>query len=533
MTEALFLLLLLCSGIILVCVFASQFSRWFGIPTLLIFMALGMLFGSDGIFKISFSSYQDAERICSVALIFIMFYGGFGTKWDVAKPAAVRAGLLSTVGVVVTAALTGGFCHFVLGFQMAESFLVGAVVSSTDAASVFSILRTQKLSLKDGTASLLELESGSNDPMSYMLTMAGLTLLGQGEVGGLGVMFFAQMACGIGIGVASALVSVWLLRRIPILQEGLDAIFIVAMVLLAYALPSLIGGNGYLSVYLMGIILGNSRIDRKKTLVHFFDGITGLAQIVIFFLLGLLSFPHRLPQVAGMAVSITLFLSLAARPAAVFLILLPFRVSIRQCLLVSWAGLRGAASIVFSIMVMASGVALPYDLFHIVFCIALFSVALQGTLLPRVARKLDMVDEKADVSRTFTDYQEEAALTLMRLSVPGGHNWENKRISEIHLPTGSLALMIKRGEETIVPKGNTKILKGDTLILSVPAYQPQENEKLEEIRITKKHSWCGQAIEELKLPEHVLIALIQRGEENIIPRGKTRIEENDTVVLYR
>ncbi|MDO5423575.1 MAG: potassium/proton antiporter [Eubacteriales bacterium] len=529
MTE----MLLLCAGVILVCVFASQFSRWFGIPALLIFMALGMLFGTDGIFGISFSSYRDAERVCSVALIFIMFYGGFGTKWDMAKPVAVKAGLLSTAGVAITALLTGGFCYVALKFPLAQSFLVGAVISSTDAASVFSILRTQKLSLKDGTASLLELESGSNDPMSYMLTLTGMALLGNEGTAGIGYMFFAQMVYGAGIGVAAAAASVWLLKRVPILQEGLDTIFIVAMVLLAYAFPSFIGGNGYLSVYLMGIILGNSRIDRKKTLVHFFDGITGLGQIVIFFLLGLLSFPHRLPQVAGTAVGITLFLTLAARPAAVFVILRPFGVSVRQCLLVSWAGLRGAASIVFSIMVMASGIVLPYDLFHIVFCISLFSVALQGTLLPRVARKLDMVDENADVRKTFNDYQEESALTLMRFYIPKGHNWEKKTIGEIHLPTGSLALMVKRGEETLVPKGDTRILQGDTLILSVPAYQPQENEKLEEIKIVKKHPWCGSRIEELQLPEHVLIALIQRGDENIIPRGKTEIRENDTVVLYR
>ncbi len=257
-----------------------------------------------------------------------------------------------------------------------------------------------------------------------------------------------------------------------------------------------------------------------------------MAQIFIFFLLGLLVFPHKLPGILLPALGIMIFMTLAARPIAVFLILKPFKCSNRQCLLVSWAGLRGAASIVFSIMAVASGAGLSRDLFHIVFMISLFSVSIQGTLLPLAAKKLSMVDEESDVRKTFNDYQEESAITLMRMYIPKGHNWENKKIREVSVPTGSLAIMIKRDGETLIPKGDTKILANDCVILSVPAYEPREQENLEEIQIDNTHEWYNKSIAELNLPADLLIALIIRGEENLIPDGNTVIMEKDIVVIY-
>lgn len=283
----------------------------------------------------------------------------------------------------------------------------------------------------------------------------------------------------------------------------------------------------------MGIIVGNSRIKNKNVLIPFFDGITSLAQIFLFFLLGLLAFPHKLPTIIVPALIIVFFLAVIARPLAVFILLKPFKCSTRQCILVSWAGLRGAASIVFATMVIASGASLDSDLFHIVFMVALFSVAIQGTLLPNVARRLDMVDEASDVRKTFNDYQEESAITLMRMFIPKGHNWENQLVKNVAMPTGSLALMIKRNKETLIPRGDTRILAGDSIILSVPAYEPAEHEKLEEILIDKDHQWCNHSIEELNLPPNELIALIIRGDENLIPDGKTIILENDIVAAYR
>ncbi|MBP3460087.1 MAG: potassium/proton antiporter [Lachnospiraceae bacterium] len=525
--------ILLVAAVICLCILAEKFSGKFGMPALLLFMGIGMIFGSDGILKIPFDDYSMAERLCTIALSFIMFYGGFNTKWKAAKEVAGKAVLLSTLGVVITAMLTAWLCTMFLGFSWKESFLVGAVLSSTDAASVFAILRRKKLNLRDGTASLLEMESGSNDPVSYMMTILGIGMLGAGDSGNPVIMIGMQLVLGIMIGIGIAMAVILIMTKTSLVSDGLDTIFMIGMVMGCFGLSQLLGGNAFLSVYLMGIIVGNSRIRNKSILVSFFDGVTGLAQFFIFFLLGLLAFPHRFPDIILQALAITVFLTLIARPAAVFLLLKPFKCSTRQCMLVSWAGLRGAASIVFSISVIAGNADLSHDLFHIVFMVSLFSVAIQGTLLPTAAKKLDMIDEKADVSKTFNDYQEESAITLMRMYIPKGHNWENRMIKDVSMPTGSLALMIKRGKETLIPRGDTVILAEDNLILSVPSYEPGEQENLQEIPIEKGHSWCGKRIEELDLPDHVLIALVMRGEENLIPDGQTMILEGDIVVSYR
>lgn len=332
------------------------------------------------------------------------------------------------------------------------------------------------------------MESGSNDPMSYMLTVIGIGLVGAGETGNIAWNIFSQLTFGSIVGIVFAIVTILVLTRTNIVTDGLDTIFMIAAVLFCYAASEIVGGNQYLSVYFMGIIIGNSKIKNKNILIPFFDGVTSLAQILIFFLLGLLSFPHRMPQIILPALAIVVILTLVARPIAVFAIMLPFKSSIKQCLLVSWAGLRGAASSVFAIMVISSGANISYDLFHIVFMVSLFSVAIQGTLLPAASKKLDMVDESADVRKTFNDYQEESAITLMRMFIPEGHNWVNKMVREVNMPTGSLAIMIKRGKQTIVTRGDTVIHAGDNIILSVPSYEPAANEKLEELHIEKEMS---------------------------------------------
>lgn len=516
---------------LLICVLFGRFSSKAGVPALLLFMIIGMMFGSDGIFHIQFDNYELTERICSTALIFIMFYGGFCVKWDAAKPVIGKSVLLSTLGVVLTAGVTCILCHLILGINLAESFLIGAVISSTDAASVFSILRSKNLSLKHATAPLLEIESGSNDPVAYMLTMIGLAMVEGGSGTSIPCLIISQITFGLLGGIGIAVIAIRLMRMLSIEAENLDMIFLIAIALLAYALPSLLNGNGYLSVYLAGIILGNSRLKNKANLVHFFDGITGLAQIWLFFLLGLLALPHKLLSVMLPALVIALILNFVARPAAVFAILLPAKASIRQCLLVSFAGLRGAASIVFAIMIIARGAVLDNDIFHIVFLISLLSVALQGSLLPVAARKLQMVDYDNDVRKTFNDYQEETAITLMRMNINEGHNWENRMIKDVSLPSDSLAVMIKRDGDTLIPKGDTKILAGDSIILNIPYYNSENDVKLQEIVIDKNHEWCNKKIMELQLPQNMLVAMIRRDDETIIPDGQTVIRHKDIVVI--
>lgn len=339
-------ILILVAVVIVACIVLNKISNHLGIPMLLGFIVLGMLFGSDGILKIPFDDFAFADYICSTALIFIMFYGGFGTNWNEAKPVAVRAVALSTLGVIMTAGVTGLFCHFILKINILESMLIGSLLSSTDAASVFSILRSKRLNLKYNTASLLEIESGSNDPVAYMLTAIVITLIkGEASGGGLAYMLFSQIAYGIGIGVVIAFVSVKILKKFQFTTTGFDTIFVVAVAIFSYALPNCVGGNGYLSAYIVGIILGNSKIRNKKSLVPFFDGINGLMQMLIFFLLGLLSYPSKMLSVCGLALLIALFLTFVARPLAVFAILTPLKSKVSQQLLVSWSGLRGYATV--------------------------------------------------------------------------------------------------------------------------------------------------------------------------------------------
>lgn len=524
-------ILLLCAVVIVICIVASRLSQRLGVPALLLFLALGMLFGSDGLFRIPFDNFEAAERICSVALIFIMFYGGFGTRWEAARPAAARAVVLSTLGVAVTALLTALFCHFALGFSVLESFLTGAVISSTDAASVFSILRSKKLGLRNHTASLLEVESGSNDPASYMLTVIALSLMGVGGGGAIPWMIFAQVVFGLGLGAAVAGLSILVLRRLT-LSDGLDTIFVVAAALLSFALPAVVGGNGYLGAYLAGILIGNAKIPHKAALVHFFDGLTGLAQILIFFLLGLLSFPRQLPAVFLPALAIMVFLTFVARPAAVFLLLAPFRCGVRQCLLVSWAGLRGAASIVFAIMAVASGAAIGYDLFHIVFCIALLSVVVQGSLLPLAARKLDMVDSAESISRTFNDYQDQRQLHLTRFPIGAGHPWVGRTIGECELPADALVVMLRRGSENVIPNGDTAIQAGDLMVLSTPLYEDDDGVSLREVPVAEHGDWIGRPIKELGIPAEVLIVLVRRADgTTVVPKGGTVLQQGDMLVV--
>ena len=528
------LVLLLIAVIIIICILSNRISSRLGIPMLLVFIGLGMLFGSDGLVRIPFDDYGFAEQICSVALIFIMFYGGFGTNWKAARPVAGKAICLSSLGVVITAGLTGLFCHFVLGIELLESFLIGSVIGSTDAASVFSILRSKQLNLKYGTASMLEVESGSNDPFAYMLTVLFLSLQ-TGQVTGSGpivYMIFAQIVYGALLGWGIAYLALAFFRRVRFVTAGFDAAFVLAIAILSYALPTVLGGNGYLSAYIVGIILGNSNISNKRALVNFFDGITGLMQMLIFFLLGLLSFPSQMPPILLPALAIFGFVTLIGRPLAVFAIFTPAGCPFRQQLVVSWAGLRGAASIVFAIMVTVSGASFVNDIFHIVFCIVLLSISLQGSLLPLVSRKLKMIDHNANVLKTFTDYQEETEIQFIRLNITANHPWVDKTPQELVLPPDMLLVILLRGRETIIPSGTTLIQSGDIAVLSAPAFHDDHNIQLQEIHIDTDHPWAGKQIAQISLSAGSLIIMIRRNQQVIVPNGNTKILADDTLVLH-
>ena len=343
------LILILIAVIALASVLLSALSDKSGIPMLFIFIVFGMLIGSTPL-KESINDFGIANTVCSIALIFIMFYGGFGTSWRAAKPVAGKAITLASLGVFFTAAITGVFVHFVLGFPLLEALLLGSVIGSTDAASVFSILRRRKLS--SGQYRLSPgLESGSNDPFLYPDGRLHFVNVGGVSAGQALLMLFLQVFVGLGVGAAISVALVFAIRKKIFFKGGGNEVFAIGIAILGYALAEILGGNGYLSVYVIGIVLGNQEFKSKRDLVSFFDGINMLAQILIFFVLGLLSNIEGVIYAFPVALAVMVFMTLVSRPVSVFGLMLPMpNSSLQQKLVVSWAGIRGAASIVFAIV---------------------------------------------------------------------------------------------------------------------------------------------------------------------------------------
>ena len=530
-------IMIICGLVLLISITSTKILYKFGVPILLIFIMLGMLFGSDGIVGIYFNDYQLTNKIATVALIFIMFFGGFGTNWSMAKPVAIPSILLSTLGVVFTAGLTGVFCFLVFKTTLLEGLLIGSIVGSTDAASVFAILRSQRLNLKGSIASMLELESGSNDPCAYMLTTIVLGIMSNSNNGNIFIMVLSQILLGGMVAVVLAKLSIYLLRHFKFEIEGFYPIFMTAIAVLAYSLSEYLGGNGYLCVYITGIIIGNAKIPHKKSIFQFLDGISWLMQIMLFFLLGLLAFPSKIPLVIGKGILISIFIILVARPVAIFSILYLFKVPIKQQIFIAWVGIRGAASIVFAIFAETYGVSMNNDIFHIIFFIALFSVVVQGTITPKLAKKLDLIDNEESVFKTFNDYKEDKSTSLVEFTIDEHNIIANKTIMDANIPEDILVVMIKRNGDVFVPNGSTEVLPGDILVLSgnklkhFNEYHEDKSTTLTEFSVEENSSLINKSIKDANIPDDVLIVMIKRKGEVLVPNGNTIILPEDILVV--
>ena len=526
------LFLIIIAAVILVCVWLNNLSLRIGIPTLLVFMVLGIVFSSTGLWPVDFDNQVFAQDICSVALLFIMFYGGFGTRWKAVRPVIREAGLLASLGVVLTGGLVGVFGHFFLGWEWQESLIFGAVMSSTDAASVFSILRSKRLGLKNNIAPMLEMESGSNDPAAYMMTGILLAVMaGTSSGGNITWMIVAQILFG-GLGgmIIAQLATLWF-RNMKIQTHGFDSLFILGSAIAAYALPTLIGGNGYLSVYIAGIILGNEEFQDKKSLVNFFDGVTSLMQVLIFFMLGLLARPALLAKAIVPALAIFVFLLLVARPVSVFTILTPFRkYPFKQQAFISFVGLRGASAIVFAIMATVYNTDLQNDIFNIVFCVVLLSISFQGALIPWVARILDVIDRHADIMKTFNDYSDSTPMRFGRVAVEADGPWANKHVKDLVLPGTVLLAMIIRGEERLLPREDTLLLPGDDIIIMARGFEDKKT-YLQEKTVKVDSRRVGQPLS--RYPGKGLIMMIRRGDKIIIPESDTILAAGDKLVILK
>lgn len=468
-------ILLIGSVLIFSSIIISKTGYRFGIPTLLLFLLVGMLFGSDGL-GLQFNSARDAQFIGMIALSIILFSGGMDTKFQDIKPVLKPGIVLSTVGVLLTTVLTGVFIYFLSGLThtnieltMMASLLLAATMSSTDSASVFSLLRSQRMNLKENLRPMLELESGSNDPMAYMLTIVLIQIISSGSELSLAVVgrdLLVQFLIGGSVGYAFGRFAVWLVNRINLSNSSLYPILLLSIVFATFTITDLLKGNGYLAVYIAGVIVGNARLVYRKEINTFMNGLTWLFQIIMFLSLGLLVNPHEMLDIAAVALLIGLFMIVIARPVSVFACLLPFRnISNKARLFVSWVGLRGAVPIIFATYPVIAGIEGSQQLFNIVFFITLLSLVVQGMSISSFARwlHLDLPEEKegnefgVELPDEIDTKLEDMTLTPEMLA--GGN-----RLKDMNIPKGSLVMLVKRGNEFIIPNGQVELHAGDKLL---------------------------------------------------------------------
>ena len=462
-------ILLIASVLIFISVLAGKTSFRIGVPTLILFLAVGMLAGSEGIGKIPFDDPGLAQFIGIVALNFILFSGGFETDWNSVKPIMWQGIALSVMGVLLTALSIGLFVWWVTDFTIYEGLLLGAIVSSTDAAAVFSILRSKSLALKGHIRPTLEFESGSNDPMAYILTIVFIGLVQNGEQSFWPVllMFFTQLLLGGAFGYLFGLGSKYVINHIKLDYEGLYPVLSITLMILTYSVTTAIGGNGFLAVYISALYLGHQDLMHKRTIMKMFDGLAWLMQIILFVVLGLLVFPSHIVPVIGIGLLVSAFLIFIARPVSTFLILAFFRVRTRTKLFISWVGLRGAVPIVFATYPLMAGLEKAEMIFNIVFFISLTSVLLQGTTVPLVAKWLHVslparvkTVTAADVLLSEPMNSEFAEFTIAPESVVAG-----MKIIDLGFPQNARIAMIKRENKYLIPDGMTVIQPGDSLIV--------------------------------------------------------------------
>ena len=457
--------------LLIVSVLASKASGRLGVPVLIIFLGLGMLAGSEGIGGIYFDDAGLAQRLGIIALAFILFAGGLETDWNFVRTGVRRASILATAGVLITSLVVGVAAHMLTSLTLLEGMLLGAIVSSTDAAAVFSILRSRGVRLRRDLAAVLELESGSNDPMAVFLTTAVLQLMAQptAPLWRTVLDFVQQMTFGAVAGIVIGWLVVEMINRLHLEYQGLYPVLTIAVVLFTYGATSMIGGNGFLAVYLLGITMARQNFVQRRTLLRFHDGVAWLMQIAMFITLGLLVFPSQLPPVAVASLLIAAALMFVARPLAVFLCLAFSRVPWREKTLISWVGLRGAVPIILATFPLVAGVPAAGAIFNIVFFIVLLSVLLQGTTIAPAARLLGLDDGKVvDHSPADAHLAGRGESAVITAEVNDGSFAAGKRVVELDWPREALILVIYRGLEFFVPNGATELHAGDRLIVLTP-----------------------------------------------------------------
>lgn len=468
-------ILLVGSVLLFVSIIVGKTGYKFGVPTLLLFLLVGMLFGSDGL-GMQFHNADEAQFIGMVALSIILFSGGMDTKFNDIRPIMVQGIMLSTIGVLLTAFFTGIFIWWISGmswsniaFPITTSLLLAATMSSTDSASVFAILRSQNINLKHNLRPMLELESGSNDPMAYMLTIVLIQLVQASGVSGgdIALSFAVQFIVGGALGYALGRTAVFMLNRLNIDNQSLYPILLLAFVFFTFSITDLFKGNGYLAVYIAGMIVGNNKIKHRKEITTFMDGLSWLFQIIMFLCLGLLVNPHEMLDVAIVATLIGVFMIFIGRPLSVFLCLLPFKnMTTKSRIFISWVGLRGAVPIIFATYPVVAGIEVANMIFNIVFFITIVSLIVQGTTISKMANKLKLSKPMPKTGNEFgVELPEEINTHLYDMVIEPSHITSGDTLKDMALPKGTLVMIVKRDEEYLIPNGTLKLHVGDRLLL--------------------------------------------------------------------
>ncbi|WP_107037824.1 potassium/proton antiporter [Brumimicrobium mesophilum] len=462
-------ILLIGSLLLLISIILGKTSSRFGVPTLLLFLTIGMVAGSDGLAGIKFDNPEIAQFIGIVSLNFILFSGGLDTHWKTVKPILREGVMLSTLGVLLTAVSLGLFVYWLTDFTIYESLLLGSIVSSTDAAAVFSILRSKSIALKANLRPTLELESGSNDPMAYVLTISFLTLVINQDQGLISIlpMFFLQMTLGAAAGFGFGVVSKHIINKIKLGFEGLYPVLVIALMFITFSATDSFGGNGFLAIYICAVYLGNQDLINKKTILKMYDGLAWLMQIILFLTLGLLVFPSQVFPFMGVGLLISLFLIFIARPLAVFVSLIPFKMNLKRKFFISWVGLRGAVPIVFATYPLIAGIDKADMMFNIVFFISVTSVLLQGTSLSIIAKwlKVDLPEEDKIVTEHDLFITNSPKRVMQEVQISEHCAASGNKIVNLGLPKSAVISLIKRNNQFITPDGSTEIQPNDTLVV--------------------------------------------------------------------
>lgn len=464
-------ILLVISILILISIIVTKFSENLGLPALVLFLAVGMLAGSDGPGKIHFDNVYIAQYVGIIALIFILFSGGLETKWKDVKPVLYPAVILSTFGVFLTAVLMGLFIHYFIGLNLPESLLIGAIISSTDAAAVFSVLRAKGTYLKGKLKPLLELESGSNDPAAILLTVMLIQFILQGDVTPFGVIsfLFLQIVLGAAIGYGSGKLLAVSFNKFKFSYPSLYPVYSIASAVFVYAAAAAIGSSGIIAVYIAALVLGNSEFIQKKSIIRFFDGLALLGQIVMFLTLGLLVFPSQLVNIIGIGLLLSAVLIFFARPLSVFISLLFHKFSINEKMFISWVGLRGAVPVILATFPLAAGLEIGPYIFNLIFFITLTSALVQGWSIP-LAAKIFKVKGKSEIISKLPIEMTDSVKTnndLLDLIIPHNSAVAGKSLAELNLPPESLITVIYRDNDYIVPSGGSILEEGDTILVLV------------------------------------------------------------------